>query len=169
MLLKLHLIVNLVMQPHVIPAYTDRRRTGFRRAVRVPHGAAADRGGTVSEPEAPALDCYLCAPPAPAWRLPAHSPASSSPAMPLAALPPALLPVLEVAPNISSNFFKIDPNMAPTLLPHGSKIDPGASRRALGVVLAAWIRLESHLESSRRALGGFRGRSEAEKGLLSGS
>ena len=56
--------------------------------------------------------------------------------------------------------------MVPTWLQNGSKIDPGASWRALGAVLAAWSALGGLLERCWSALGGLRGR---KKDLLSGS
>ena len=48
--------------------------------------------------------------------------------------------------------------------PDGSKIDPGASWRALGAVLAAWRPLGGHLEDSRRRPGPKEG---ADERLLS--
>ena len=61
---------------------------------------------------------------------------------------------------------QISSKMVPTWLQNGSKIDPGASWRALGAVLAAWSALGGLLERCWSALGGLRGR---KKDLLSGS
>ena len=61
---------------------------------------------------------------------------------------------------------QISSKMVPTWLQNGSKIDLGASWRALGVVLAAWSALGGLLERCWSALGGLRGR---KKDLLSGS
>ena len=61
---------------------------------------------------------------------------------------------------------QISSKMVPRWLQNGSKIDPGASWRALGAVLAAWSALGGLLERCWSALGSLRGR---KKDLLSGS
>ena len=73
-----------------------------------------------------------------------------------------LRPVIKLVPKLFQNSSRMAPQMAPKC----SKIDPEASWRALGAVLAAWRSLGGLLERCWSALGGLRGR---KKDLLSGS
>ena len=58
-----------------------------------------------------------------------------------------------MAPRVSSNCYKFDPEIDQKLVQNSSKIDPEASWRALGAVLAGWGSLGGLLERSWRPPG----------------
>ena len=58
-----------------------------------------------------------------------------------------------MAPRVSSNCYKFDPGIDQKLVQNSSKIDPEASWRALGAVLAGWRPLGGLLERPRKPPG----------------